>query len=207
MTYSETIDNINNRIENIISNRLPQTYQHITIEPSKTNPTIDENITVTITVKDQSDNPISGFTVPLKINGESITGLSTNNNGQVIYNYTCDEWGTIKFAVKSYTAFINVGGWKEYSNNENYKIFYNDEYVWFGFYFYGSTGTITSSWTELGASVFNDSFIRPSKSVFFLIGNVVIGQVRSDNAKFRFKSLSNINAPFTLEGEVMWKRK
>ena len=41
MTYSETIDNINNRIENIISNRLPQTYQHITIEPSesKTKPT------------------------------------------------------------------------------------------------------------------------------------------------------------------------
>ena len=122
MSYSETIDNINTRIENIISNRLPQTYQHITIEPSKYNPTIDENITVTITVKDQSDNPISGFTVPLKINGESITGLSTNNNGQVIYNYTCDEWGITKFDVNSYTAFIQVTGWKLQQTLSNQRV-------------------------------------------------------------------------------------
>ena len=208
MTYSETIDNINNRIENIISDRLPQTYQHITIEPSDYNPSIDDTITVTITVTDQADSPVSGFTVPLQINGESITGLVTNSSGVVTYNYTCDEWGTIKFAVKSYTAFINVGGWKEYSNTENYKIFYNDEYVWFRFDYSANSGSISTSWWELGAEVFADSYIRPSTNVFFLVGNLVVGNVRPDQKKFRARTVSGtINAPFTLTGEVMWKRK
>ena len=126
MPYSETIDNINNRIENVISDRLPQTYQHIVIEPSDYNPTIDDTITVTITVTDQSDTPVTGFTVPLKVNNESITGLVTNSSGQVVYNYSCDDWGTIKFAVKSYTAFINVTGWRTVQSNVTYTLYVDE---------------------------------------------------------------------------------
>ena len=177
MSYSETIDNINTRIENIISNRLPQTYQHITIEPSKYNPTIDENITVTITVKDQSDNPISGFTVPLKINGESITGLSTNNNGQVIYNYTCDEWGITKFDVNSYTAFIQVTGWKTHmdtgeNSNPRWIVEYNETTTRVILAFNG-TQTIPASATDYGTEIIDNNswYLRPATSVMFPVYN------------------------------------
>lgn len=90
---------------------------------------------------------------------------------------------------------------------DNYKVYYNEEYVYFGFLFKGNSGSITASWSELGANVFSDTNLRPTKSVFFIVGNVVILHVRSDNAKVRYKGLSTINAPFTIEGETMWKRK
>lgn len=112
-----------------------------------------------------------------------------------------------KYSTNNTNTQIKVKGWKEYTNSDNYKVYYNDEYVWFGFSFTGNSGSITTSWSELGANVFSDTNLRPKKSVFFLVGNVVILQVRSDNAKVRYKGLSTINAPFTIEGETMWKKK
>ena len=112
MSYQEVIDNITNRIETIISERLPNTYQHITIEASDYNPSIDDTITVTITVTDSTDNPVTGWTVPLLVNGTSVSGLVTDSNGEVEYTYTCTDWGSVKFSVNSYTCFINVTGWK-----------------------------------------------------------------------------------------------
>lgn len=114
MTYTEIIDNIQNRIENIISERFAGTYQHITIEPSNYNPSIDDEITITITVTDQNDDPISNWTVPLMINGNAVTStLKTNTNGVATYTYTCSEWGAVKFSVKSQTTQIQVTGLKQ----------------------------------------------------------------------------------------------
>ena len=165
MSYSETIDNINNRIENIISDRLPQTYQHITIEPSDYNPTIDDTITVTITVTDQADSPVSGFTVPLQINGESVTGLVTNSSGVATYTYTCDEWGTIKFAVKSYTTFINVTGFKS-KNMWNGTLYYDNEKVEYVLDYQGSGSYSASSWTDSSAFDTVPSELRPKAQVY-----------------------------------------
>ena len=207
MTYSETIDNINNRIENIISDRLPQTYQHITIEPSDYNPTIDDTITVTITVKDQADSPVSGFTVPLQINGESITGLVTNSSGVVTYNYTCDEWGTVKFAVKSYTAFINVGGWKTYRDDSGYTVKYNEDIVVVEVH---ATGVNAStSWVELGATVLpaSNPDLRPPTAIVITCSDIRVMLRALDNSqKIGIRAstnLSNISA----YGIFMWRRK
>ena len=113
MTYTEIIDNIQTRTENLISERFTGTYFNIKIEPSNYNPDIDDTITVTITVTDQNDDPIPNWTVPLTINGTAITGtLTTNANGVATYNYTCSEWGVCRFSVKTFSAFVNVAGWK-----------------------------------------------------------------------------------------------
>jgi len=129
MSFNEVIDNINTRIENIISTRLPNTYQHIRIEPSNYNPSIDDTITVTITVTNQSETPVTDFTVPLTINGESITGLTTDNNGEVEYTYTCSDFGIVKFEVNSYTSFIKVEGYKTVSDLTGISIYHNDHEV------------------------------------------------------------------------------
>ena len=113
MTTQKIIDNIQTRLENLISERFTGTYQNIDISCSDYNPTIDTNVTITITVTDQNDDPISGFTVPLKIDGTSISGITTNSSGVATYTYTCTEWGNHKISVKSVSTFINVTGWKE----------------------------------------------------------------------------------------------
>ena len=127
MTYTEIIDNIQTRIENIISERLAGTYQHITIESSNYNPEIDDEITVTITVTDQNDDPISNWNVPLMINGTSITGtLKTNSQGIATYTYTCNTWGAVKFSVKSQTTQIQVTGFKLIQSNTTYTLYVDE---------------------------------------------------------------------------------
>lgn len=131
MTYTEIIDNIQTRIENLISERLAGTYQHITIEPSDYNPDIDDEITVTITVTDQNNDPISDWTVPLLINGSAITGtLTTNNQGVATYTHTCNEWGVCRFSVKSYSTNINITGYKKVQSLSNHvEVYCNGENV------------------------------------------------------------------------------
>ena len=112
MTTQKIIDNIQTRLENLISERFSGSYQQIDISCSNYNPTIDTSITITITITDESGTPISGFTVPLKIDGTSISGVTTNSSGVATHTYTCTEWGTHRINVKSTSAQINVKGWK-----------------------------------------------------------------------------------------------
>lgn len=127
MTHTEIIDNIQTRIENLISERFTGTYFNIKIEPSNYNPNIDDTITVTITVTDQNDDPIPNWTVPLTINGTAITGtLTTNANGVATYNYTCSEWGVCRFSVKSCSTHINVTGFKQIQSNITYALYVDE---------------------------------------------------------------------------------
>ena len=127
MTTQKIIDNIQTRLENLVSERFSGSYQQIDISCSNYNPTIDSNITITITITDESGTPISGFTVPLKIDGTSITGITTNSSGVATHTYTCTEWGNHKISVKSVSTFINVTGWKTPTNNSDYTFSYNHE--------------------------------------------------------------------------------
>jgi hypothetical protein len=167
MTYTEIIDNIQTRIENIISERLAGTYQHITIEPSDYNPDIDDEITVTITVLDQNDDPISNWNVPLMINGTSITGtITTNSQGVATYTHTCDTFGMLKFSVKSAMTQIKVGGWKTYKETEVWKVEYNETHTRVTL---ASTITVnvTTTPTRYGTVLFSDWWLRPKQPMMF----------------------------------------
>ena len=174
MSFNEVIDNINTRIENIISTRLPNTYQHIRIEPSNYNPSIDDTITITITVTDQSETPVTGFSVPLTVNGESVTGLTTNSNGVATYSYTCDEWGIVKFEVNSYTCFIKVTGLKQVktttvSSKITYTLYVDEGKRTAQLTATGSNFSIANGNENYASSGFIPSDYRPSNNLFSFI--------------------------------------
>ena len=178
MTYTEIIDNIQTRIENIISERLAGTYQHITIEPSDYNPDIDDEITVTITVLDQNDDPITNWNVPLMINGTSITGtITTNSQGVATYTHTCDTFGMLKFSVKSAMTQIKVGGWKTHldtgaSSDPRWIVEYNETTTRVILSFSNSQ-TIPTNATNYSTTLFPSSvsYLRPIKPVMFPVYN------------------------------------
>ena len=95
---------------------VPTNFKKITIESSNYNPDIDSDITITITVKDQNDEGVANWTVPLKIDGTSISNIVTSENGVVTYTYTCSTWGLHTFHVNENNIQINIANINEREN-------------------------------------------------------------------------------------------
>ena len=104
---------------------LGENYKITNIECSDYNPTIDGNITVTITVTDVYGDAVSGESVTVtasegtftQLNGSDITSASsvtgtTNSSGQFTLTYNCTEWGLITFNANNTNIQINVVGFK-----------------------------------------------------------------------------------------------
>lgn len=109
-----------------IAEILGENYKITNIECSDYNPSIDGNITVTITVTDVFGDAISGESVTVvasegnftQLNGSSITAAATvtattNISGQFTLTYNCSVWGLITFSAKNHNTQINVKGWKQ----------------------------------------------------------------------------------------------
>ena len=171
MTTQKIIDNIQTRLENLISERFSGTYQNIDISCSTYNPTIDTSVTITITVTDQNDDPISGFTVPLKIDGTSITGITTNSSGVATHTYTCTEWGNHKISVKNTSAFINVTGWRTITHT-NYKLFINGAERLCEIRYYRPGTSIGTSWTFVETISDSDYVPAPQQDGVFCSCNM-----------------------------------
>ena len=105
---------------------LGENYNITNIECSDYNPSIDGNITVTITVNDVYGDAISGESVTVtasegtftQLNGSNITAASsvtgtTNSSGQFTLTYACSEWGLITFSANNTNTQINVQGWRQ----------------------------------------------------------------------------------------------
>ena len=105
---------------------LGENYKITSIECSDYNPSIDGNITVTITVNDVYGDAISDESVTVtasegtftQLNGSDITSASsvtgtTNSSGEFTLTYACSEWGLITFSAKNHNTQINVKGWKQ----------------------------------------------------------------------------------------------
>ena len=103
------------------SDVLGENYNITTIECSDYNPNIDNNITVTITVKDVYGDAVSGESVLVtasegnftQLNGSNITNASsvtgtTNSSGQFTLTYSCTEWGLITFSANNAIATIST---------------------------------------------------------------------------------------------------
>ena len=114
---------------------LGENYKITNIECSDYNPTIDGNITVTITVNDVYGDAISGENVTVtasegtftQLNGSDITAAAsvtgtTNSSGQFTLTYSCTEWGLITFNAYNTNIQINVVGFKEVESLASGKI-------------------------------------------------------------------------------------
>ena len=105
---------------------LGDNYKITNIECSDYNPTIDGNITVTITVNDVYGDSVEGENVTVtasegtftQLNGSDITAAAsvtgtTNSSGQFTLTYTCSEWGLITFVANNTSNQIRVIGWRQ----------------------------------------------------------------------------------------------
>ena len=119
---------------------LGENYKITNIECSDYNPTIDDYITVTITVNDVYGDSVEGENVTVtasegtfaQLNGSDITSASsvtgtTNSSGQFTLTYTCSVWGLITFSANTTSTQIRVIGWRIVSNTQTEKVQYNED--------------------------------------------------------------------------------
>ena len=118
---------------------LGENYKITNIEASDYNPSIDGNITVTITVNDVYGDAISDESVTVtasegnftQLNGSDITSASsvtgtTNSSGQFTLTYSCSEWGLITFSANTTSKQVNVTGRKQVLNNITYELWVDE---------------------------------------------------------------------------------
>ena len=158
---------------------LGENYKITSVECSDYNPSIDEDITVTITVTDVYEDPIEGENVTVtasegtftQLNGSDITSDSsvtgtTNSSGQFTLTYNCSEWGLITFTANNTSTQVHVTGWREITAGTG-KLWVNDETKTAVFYF-TRTGAIT---TEISYAAAIPSGYRPYSNVRMIAHN------------------------------------
>jgi len=114
---------------------LGENYKITNIECSDYNPSIDGNITVTITVNDVYGDSVEGENVTVtasegtfaQLNGSDITSASTvtgttNSSGQFTLTYNCSVWGLMTFSANNRSTQVNVTGFKKIAENTTYTL-------------------------------------------------------------------------------------
>lgn len=137
---------------------LGENYKITSIECSDYNPSIDGNITVTITVTDVYGDAISDESVTVtasegnftQLNGSDITAASsvtgtTNSSGQFTLTYTCTEWGLITFVANTTSTQIRVTGFKQITVNTYCTLYVNEGERICEFRYYQTNVSFTST--------------------------------------------------------------
>lgn len=107
-------------------------YEVITLTSNNYNPTIDEQVVITATVKDVYGDPITGKSLQLYLNGTSMGSeyiSITNSSGLATWTVTCDSWGLQTYSAGSKEIQVNVTGWKTVSLGISYATFYVNEAI------------------------------------------------------------------------------
>lgn len=153
-------------------------YKITNIEASDYNPTIDDYITVTITVNDVYGDPVTDESVTVtategtftQLNGSSITAAATvtgttNSSGQFTLTYSCTEWGIINFSANNQSTQVNVIGFKS-QNMWNGTLYYDNEKVQYVLNQQGSGNYTASTWTDSQAFDTVPTDLRPKQHVY-----------------------------------------
>ena len=157
---------------------LGDNYEITNIEASDYNPTIDDYITVTITVNDVYGDSVEGENVTVtasegtfaQLNGSDITSASTvtgttNSSGQFTLTYNCTEWGLITFTANNKTVQCKVIGFKSKSM-WNGTLYYDNEKVQYVLNQQASGNYNQTTWTDSGAFDTVPSDLRPKQNVY-----------------------------------------
>ena len=178
---------------------LGENYKITSIECSDYNPSIDGNITVTITVNDVYGDAISGESVTVtasegtftQLNGSDITAASsvtgtTNSSGQFTLTYNCSVWGLITFTANNKTVQCKVIGFKSKSM-WNGTLYYDNEKVQYVLT-YSASGTYSqSTWTDSQAFDVVPSSLRPQRPTYSTIGDTrMTVRVNPDTGKVQY---------------------
>ena len=192
---------------------LGDNYKITNIKCSDYNPSIDGNITVTITVNDVYGDSVEGENVTVtategtftQLDGSSITAAATvtgttNSSGQFTLTYTCSEWGLITFSANNNYAQIKVKGWRTKASINEYTLRRNEEFA--HLIISKDSQSISGNWTTIINITYSDYL--PEEPVY------VAG---TNNTLYRINSSGNV-AVARLSGsatttyahlEMMWR--
>ena len=198
-----------------ISEILGENHKITNIECSDYNPSIDGNITVTITVTDVFGDAISNESVTVtasegnftQLNGSSITAAATvtattNSSGQFTLTYNCTEWGLITFVANNTSIQIRVTGFKVVTQT-NQTYYTGEDTVHLVMNANGSL-TATTSWKDFGTVVGQSA--RPANTVQFMeqFGAVIL-RVKTDGV-LQYRSITGSNVNMTsIVAYANWK--
>ena len=198
---------------------LGENYKITSIECSDYNPSIDGNITVTITVTDVYGDAISGENVTVtasegtftQLNGSDITAASsvtgtTNSSGQFTLTYSCSEWGLITFVANNTNNQINVVGWKEVfrntTSNPKIQVFRNADHCRLKFSGF-TVSSMNTTWTQYGSAAFLNDW-KPSQAVTFIGSDYTyLLNVREDG-KLYWRTITGTLSNKNLYGQYEW---
>ena len=198
---------------------LGENYKITNIECSDYNPSIDGNITVTITVNDVYGDAISGESVTVvasegnftQLNGSDITAASsvtgtTNSSGQFTLTYACSEWGLITFSANNINNQINVVGWKRvWSNNSSdpkIQVFRNADHCRLKFNGY-TVSSMNTTWAQYGSTAFLNDW-KPSQAVTFISYDYTFLLRVDENGKLQWRTVTGTLTNKNLYGQYEW---
>lgn len=175
------------------------------ITASKYNVDIDTDVTITVKVTNQQGNPVVGVTVPVLKDNQSWKSGTTGVNGTFSLTYTADTWGLVMFSANTSNIQCNVTGWRQYYNDSNYSVKYNNELV--NVVIHTGTANVPTSWVGWH-NILNDTSLRPSMPVSETdtSGSILI-KASNNSPQITFKSITGSAVSGQIYGELLWRKK
>ena len=139
------------------------------------NPTIDDEVEISVRVTDYADDPVSGLSVELFDNGTSVSASITNNSGIASWTVTLSDWDNHRFTVNGASLDLNAEGYKNIWSNStsNPTIVLSRNKNNARLYINAYNGNFTTTWVRYGNSAFMSS-VAPSQSVVRLNNDATV---------------------------------
>ena len=89
------------------------------------NPTIDDEVEISVRVTDYADDPVSNMSVELFKDGTSVSASITNNQGIASWTITMNDWDKHHFNVSNQSLQLQAHGYKKINGAAYYGLIYS----------------------------------------------------------------------------------
>ena len=118
---------------------------------------IDTQFTIKAKVTTGAGTAVSGYSVQLYKDGVSLGSSyagTTDNNGEISFNYTCTTWGINDFSVANTHCQVNITGWKQISptTTTDYEVYQKDTNIRI-IVQYSTSQSLDTSWATLQSDI------------------------------------------------------
>ena len=183
----------------------PEYNNNGTIITDTYNVKIDSTIPIECSCKDATGNAVSGKTLTLWKNGESLGTATTNANGVATWNVVCDTWGIIDFSVEDSHCQVFVDGWRYVNGSvsSSYAVLRNRNRARFILNGWTQTYSMNTTWSTFGSTT--ASTVKPQTYVL-LINSQASAYFRvNKNGGIDMRTVTGTLASGTQHyGEVEW---
>ena len=146
-----------------IADILGTAFYNYELTSSTYNPSIDTAFTITVTVKNVFNNPVSNKSVILYKDGTNIGSATTNSSGVATWTVTLADWDIHHFKVANATLELKAKGWKTLLDSGGYLIRTKDNRVQFTLNV--SSVGFPTTFTAFGGGAKVPTDYRPTASV------------------------------------------